>query len=67
MTRTYVEFAAIFSDPNYIKYYTFLTRYWPSNFLTFKGQEIITVRLPTSIFYIERDPRSRMEIGERET
>jgi hypothetical protein len=25
------------------------------------------VRLPTSLFYIERDPRSRREIGERET
>ncbi len=28
---------------------------------------IIVVRLPTSLFYIERDPHSRMEIWERET
>ena len=26
-----------------------------------------SVRLPTSLFYIERDPRSRTEIGERDT
>ncbi len=25
------------------------------------------VRLPTSLFYIERDPRSRTKIGERDT
>ncbi len=25
------------------------------------------VRLPTCLFYIERDPRSRIEIGERDT
>jgi hypothetical protein len=45
VTRTYVEFAAIFSDPNYIKYYTFLTRYRPFNFLTFKAQEIISYKI----------------------
>ncbi len=28
---------------------------------------IDSVRLPTSLFYIERDPRSRTEIGERDT
>jgi hypothetical protein len=27
----------------------------------------IYVRLPTSLFYIERDPHSRTEIGERDT
>ncbi len=27
----------------------------------------MSVRLSTSLFYIERDPRSRMEIGERDT
>jgi hypothetical protein len=45
VTRTYVEFAAIFSDPNYIKYYTFLTRYRPSNFLTFKTLEMISHKI----------------------
>ncbi len=27
----------------------------------------MAARPPTSLFYIERDPRSRIEIGERET
>jgi hypothetical protein len=27
----------------------------------------VGVRLPTSLFYIERDPHSRTEIGERDT
>ena len=30
-------------------------------------ENITAVRLPTSLFYIERDPHSRMEIGERDT
>jgi hypothetical protein len=28
---------------------------------------VLGVRLPTSLFYIERDPHSRTEIGERDT
>jgi hypothetical protein len=31
------------------------------------GRHIVFVRLPTSLFYIERDPHSRTEIGERDT
>jgi hypothetical protein len=29
--------------------------------------KVMAVRLPTSLFYIERDPHSRMEKGERDT
>jgi hypothetical protein len=29
-------------------------------------KQFSTVRLPTGLFYIERDPHSRTEIGERD-
>jgi hypothetical protein len=32
-----------------------------------RSHKTVGVRLPTSLFYIERDPRSRTEIGERDT
>ncbi len=31
------------------------------------SEKLVGVRLPTSLFYIERDPHSRMETGERDT
>jgi hypothetical protein len=43
-----------------------------SHFLSFglglcTGSVYVIVRPPTSLSYIERDPRSRTEIGERDT